>query len=388
MSSTATALGARLAALHAASFIGLGFPLPFFPVWLEAKGLTSTLIALVVAIAIVVRIVATAPLLALADRPGGARRLLMASHLGQLAGFPLLMLMEGGPAIAAMAAFIAVAQASVIPGNDLVTTTAVRTNPGLHYGRIRGFGSIAFLLATILAGYLVDAFGAGAIIWALTLAPLGALVATCLAVPEAAAASDRAGGPAPKLPATLWIVMAAAALAQGTHGALYAFGSIHWRAIGFSDTVIGYLWATGVVAEILVFYLFGRGVGRGSAGLGLLLAGSAGAALRFGILAADPGLGVTFALQALHGLSFGASHLGAMAALAALAPDLGRGRAQGLLGSMAALSMAATTMASGFIYRAAGPAVFAAMAPLGIAAALLILLAMRRVQPHRAGEGG
>ena len=117
--------------------------------------------------------------------------------------------------------------------------------------------------------------------------------------------------------------MVAAALAQGTHGGLYAFGSIHWRAIGFSDTVIGYLWATGVVAEILVFYLFGRGVGRGSAGLGLLLAGSAGAALRFGVLAADPGLGVTFALQALHGLSFGASHLGAMAALAALAPDCG-----------------------------------------------------------------
>jgi MFS transporter, PPP family, 3-phenylpropionic acid transporter len=387
MSLSPTALGARLAALHAASFVGLGFHLPFFPVWLASKGLTATAIGFVVAAAIVVRIVATAPLLALADRPGGARRLLIASHLGQIVGFPLLMLLDDPLAIGATAAAIAVAQAAVIPGNDLVTTTAVRTHQGLHYGRIRGFGSIAFLVATIGAGYLVDAFGARVIVWALALAPLGALLATCLVVP-AAASARREDGRAPPLPAALWLVMAAAALTQGTHGALYAFGSIHWGAIGFSDTAIGYLWAIGVVAEILVFYLFGRGVGRGSAGFGLLLAGAAGAALRFAVLALDPGLPATIALQALHGLSFGATHLGAMAALAAMAPDAARGRAQGLMGSLMALSTAAATVASGFIYRAAGPAVFAAMAPLGVAAFLLVLAAMRRAQPQRAGEGG
>jgi PPP family 3-phenylpropionic acid transporter len=171
--------------------------------------------------------------------------------------------------------------------------------------------------------------------------------------------------------------MLAAALTQGSHGGLYAFGSIHWRSIGFSDTVIGYFWAVGVLAEIAVFYLLGEAVGRGSFGLGLLLAGSAAATLRFALLSLDPGLVATFALQALHGLSFGASHLGAMAAMAALAPEAARGRTLGVAGSLVALGSAAAAIASGEIYRASGPAVFAWMAPLGGLGFVLAIFAIR-----------
>lgn len=394
MSPLPWAPGARLSALHAACFLGLGFYLPFFPVWLQGKALGPSVIGIVLAIPIIVRILATAPLLALADGPVGPRRLLLASHLGQLIGYPVLMMLDSEAAIAGMVAVLAVFQAAVIPANDLVTTIAVRRHQGLHYGRIRGFGSIAFLLASIAAGYLIDAFGSGIVIWALALAPILGLLTTHLAVPPSIRRDPRAPAAAPAppaaLPRALWLLIAAAALIQGSHGGLYAFGSIHWRAVGFSDTVIGYFWAIGVVAEILVFYLLGRGVGRGSAGLRLILLGGAAAAIRWGLLAASPGLGATLALQVLHGLSFGATHLGSMAALAALAPDEARGRAQGLLGSSIALAMAAATVLSGFLYRISGPTVFAVMAPLGAVAVALVLLAMRdlRNHPQRAGEGG
>ena len=60
-------------------------------------------------------------------------------------------------------------------------------------------------------------------------------------------------------------MIGAGACTQASHGALYAFGSIHWRDLGFSSATIGLLWAVGVVAEILVFAVLGRSVGRGSA---------------------------------------------------------------------------------------------------------------------------
>jgi PPP family 3-phenylpropionic acid transporter len=310
--------------------------------------------------------------------------------MGQMVGFPLLLLAQNNITIIALVALVSIAQAAVIPGNDLVTTIAVQRYAGLNYGRLRGFGSIAFFIANIVAGYLVGAFGPQIVPVALSLIPILGIAATLAAIPKqlseipAAAPSDRPGSIA--LPKVLWIVMIAAALTQGSHGALNAFGSIYWQSRGFADAVIGYFWAAGVIAEIMVFMLLGRAVGRGS-GLGLLLVGSSASVIRFTIMSLQPDMGTTFVLQAMHSLTFGASHLGAMAALTALAPTGARGRAQGYYGSLAALTAATATIASGVIYRESGAAVFAAMAPLGAVGFLLTLLAARMLknQPQRAG---
>ncbi|MDF2812864.1 MAG: transporter [Microvirga sp.] len=384
------ALAVRLSALHAASFFSHGFYLPFFPLWLQSKGLDPALIGLVVAIPIIVRILATAPLLSLADRSFGARRLLVISHLGQMIGFPLLFLAQDSLTIIGLVALVSIAQAAVIPGNDLVTTSAVQHYPGLNYGRLRGVGSIAFFVANIVGGYLVGAFGAGVVPLALSLIPALGIAATLLAVPrplsEIASAAPSEMAASTVLPKVLWIVMIAAALTQGSHGALNAFASIYWQSLGFADAAIGYFWAAGVIAEIIVFMVLGQAVGRGS-GLGLLLIGSGASAIRFSIMSLQPDMATTFVLQAMHSLSFGASHLGAMAALTALAPARVRGRAQGIYGSLAALTTATATIASGVIYRESGAAVFAAMAPLGAAGFVLTLVAARMLknQPQRAG---
>jgi len=388
------ALEFRLGALQAASFTSHGMYLPFFPLWLQSKALSPTLIGFVVAIPIVVRILATAPLLSLADRSFGARRLLLASHLGQLVGFPLFLLTDSSLAIIVLVALVAVAQSCIIPGNDLVSTNAIQRDPGLNYGRIRGAGSVAFFVTNIVGGYLVGAFGADVVILALTLIPLLGIAATLIVVPHevpepSAPTASTEGSAAPKLSRILWLVLIAGAVTQGSHGALNAFASIHWRSIGFSDEVIGYFWATGVIAEILIFIVLGRAVGRGS-GVDLILIGSAAAVIRFSLMSLQPGTGVMLALQAMHALSFAATHIGTMAALTALAPMQARGRAQGIYGSLAALTTAVSTMLSGLIYSEAGAGVFAAMAPLGAVGVVLALLVLRlqKDQPQRAGSGG
>lgn len=371
-----------------------GVYLPFFPLWLQSKALSPTIIGFVVAIPIIVRIIATAPLLSLADRSFGARRLLLASHMGQMLGFPLLLLTDSSPVIISLVALVAFAQAAVIPGNDLVSTNAVQRHPGLNYGRIRGSGSVAFFITNILAGYLVGAFGANAVILALTLIPILGISATLTVVPDEApdhpAKSESKEKPVPPaLPKVLWLLLIAGAITQGSHGALNAFASIHWRSLGFSDSAIGYFWAAGVIAEIMVFIFLGRAVGRGS-GVGLMLLGSAAAVIRFTGMSLNPGIEATFVLQAMHSLSFAATHIGTMAALIQFAPMQARGRAQGIYGSLAALTTAVSTIGSGMIYEKVGPLVFAAMAPLGaIGFVLMIIVAGKlKSQPQSAGSGG
>jgi PPP family 3-phenylpropionic acid transporter len=289
---------------------------------------------------------------------------------------------------------VAIAQACVIPGNDLVSTGAVQRDPRLNYGRIRGAGSVAFFVTNIVGGYLIGAYGADVIVIALTLIPILGVAATLVAVPQGVPDHpqrlDVEEQPASSgLPKALWLVMIASAVIQASHGALYAFGSIHWRALGFSDAVIGYFWAFSILMEVLVFIFLGKSVGRG-AGLGLIMTGAAAAAFRFSVMSFDLGMGLTFLLQALHSLSFAATHIGTMAALTAMAPARMRGRAQGIYSALAALVMAGSTIASGVIYKEAGGAVFAAMAPLGVVGFIIMLVVARtaRAHPQSSGSGG
>jgi PPP family 3-phenylpropionic acid transporter len=395
MNSPPKGLGARLAALHAASFGGIGIYVPFFPIWLESRGLPASWIGVVLALPIVVRILVTAPLMSLADRSMGSRRLIAGACLGVSIIYLALLAASEPAAIAVLVVFMAIAQAPIIPAADLVTIQAIRREPRLDYGRVRLWGSIAFLIASIGGGYLLEVLPADAVIWFLFSLAVSAMATAWAVVPDAAAAhvdaeKQQPASAAGKMPLGLWFVIGAGACTQASHGALYAFGSIHWRDLGFSSATIGLLWAVGVVAEILIFALLGRGVGRGSAALGLILAGAAAGIVRFIALAADPGLAATYVLQALHGLTFGATHLGTMGALAQLAPEGARGRAQGLMASVHAVAMASATAVSGLVFRAAGPTVFLAMVPLAAAGFGFALLALRavRAHPHRAGGGG
>lgn len=367
--------------------------LPFFPLWLQSKGLSPSLIGLVVAIPIIVRVIATAPLVSLGDSSFGARRLLLTSHLGQLLLFPVFLLLDNHFAIITLVALVAFAQAAVIPGNDLVSTNAVQRHGGLNYGRIRGSGSIAFFITNIATGYLVGGFGPNVVVIMLTLLPLLAIAATVAAVSDdysdPSGVSEQNEPVSPKLPKVLWVLMIAGALTQGSHGALNAFASIYWRSLGFSDAAVGYFWAAGVMAEILVFLFLGRTVGR-SSGVGLVLIGSAAAVIRFSAMSLSPGVELTVVLQLMHCLSFAATHVGMMAALSAHSPKQARGRAQGIFGSLTALATASSTVASGVIYSEAGGLAFAAMAPLGAMGFVLTLVVVRmlRSQPHNAGSGG
>ncbi len=86
---------ARLSALYAALFVLSGVQLPFFPVWLKAKGLDAATIGLVLAVPMVVRVVAIPFAARAADRRDALRATIVTACAFSVAGFALLGFADG-----------------------------------------------------------------------------------------------------------------------------------------------------------------------------------------------------------------------------------------------------------------------------------------------------
>jgi PPP family 3-phenylpropionic acid transporter len=378
--------GPRLALLYAAVFAGIGVAMPFLPLWLAGLGLGPELIGALVALPILVRIVATAPLVGLIDRGLAPRTLMVAGSLGLAATYALMPAAAGlgWPVLAGLIVLNAVAGAPLVPCLDYQSLAAVRRGSGLDYARIRLGGSLGFLAASLLGGWLLGLLGTGSITHFLAGLELASACGAALLLRRAQGAppGPRAPGRA-RLPAALWLAIAAGAAIQASHAAVYAFGSIHWGTLGLTPATTGFAWGIGVVAEIVFFALVGRIPGLRDAPFRLLTLGAVAALLRWaGLLAASGLPALVLPLQALHGLTFGATQLGAMAALSRLAPEGGRGAAQGTYAACSALASATATLASGAAYRAGGgPLAFGLMLPVAGLGLALTVAAARRARP-------
>jgi PPP family 3-phenylpropionic acid transporter len=244
-------------------------------------------------------------------------------------------------------------------------------------------------------GMVVDALGAGSVIWLYLGAIAGvALVSLFLREPNDRASTTKTA-PASKETAPsqaktmcfadirqllrsseFWLLLIASGAIQSAHAVYYVFGSIHWKAINISPTIIGFLWAVGVVAEIVLFIYAGRLNLRFGA-VQFIILGGAAAMLRWTCTAFDPPLAALFALQCLHGLTFGATHFGAMQFLRHAVPQRISLTAQGIYAAFTGgIAMGLMQLAAGPLYsKLHGHAylVMVALGAIGVVAALFLM---------------
>lgn len=380
-------LAARLATFYAASFLVVGIQLPFWPLWLAGRGLDARQIATVFAAAIWAKVVATPALGALADRLGRRRAVMIALAAISCAAYAGLWPVAGFWAILALNLAGGAAQSALMPVGDSITLAAVHRD-GLDYGRVRVWGSISFILAAIGSGaVLALAPPGGAAGWPVLLLVLAAsavLLAACVAIRSPA--QSPAAGPARwaalgRLAADrrFWLFVVSAAALQASHQLYYGFGTLYWRRLGFADPVIGALWAEGVAAEIALFWFSAPLVAR-LGPLGLMALGGAAGIVRWSLMGILPGLAAAAALQLLHALSFGASHLGAMHFMARNVPAGAAASAQSLYAALSAgFGSGLVMLAAGALYAAYGGAAYPFMALLS-AAGLCGVLWLRRMR--------
>lgn len=357
----------RLAIFYAAIFIMVGIQLPFFPLWLGAKGLDSRSIGLVLSVPMIVRLVAVPLFTRHADRRDALRGLLAFCAATSVAGYLLVGLADGAAMILGAYALAAIVYTPVMP---LAEAYALRGLGRHAYGPVRLWGSAAFIAGTFIAGVAADLIPARHLIWLIVVACVfQAAAGFGLAPldPAAPHAAEQVRGRKPLLrdPAFL-AVLAAAALIQSSHAVYYGFSTLAWSRAGFDGTTIAALWALGVGAEIALFAV--------SAELPpfvtpsrLLLVGAAGAVVRWSAMAFDPSPALLPWLQMLHALSFGATHLGALAFVSQHAPPGQAASAQGTLSIVLGLAMAAALSLSGLLFAAYGNLGYAAMALAAVA---------------------
>ena len=373
---------ARLAALYAAMFVVSGIQLPFFPVWLKAKGLDPQMIGLVLAAPLLARVFAIPLIARSADRHDALRAAIVLTAAGSVAGFLLVGLAGGPVAILVTYALASFAYTPLMPLSETYALKGLAAR-GRTYGPVRLWGSAAFVLGTFAAGAATDMISARYLIWLI----VGASVVTALVAlmlgPVHTSATPVASPPRRSLlrdPAFV-AVLVAASLIQASHAVYYGFSALQWRALGLDGTAIAALWALGVIAEIVLFALQGRLPPFLSPQV-LLIVGAAGGALRWTAMALNPPVALLPVLQLLHAASFGATHLGTLGFLAAKAPPGQAASAQGHIAIAVGTTMAAATALSGVLYGAFGSLAYAAMASAAVAgggAAYIANRAARRV---------
>jgi PPP family 3-phenylpropionic acid transporter len=358
----------RLSFFYAAFFVFAGIHLPFWPVWLAAKDIDAEGIAFILAAGIVVKVMVNPLIAHFADRSGARRSIMLALVAGATVCFAAFYVADGFvPILLVNLAFLAL-WAPTMPLGESLTLLAARAK-GFDYGRVRLWGSIAFVAAAAAGGMVLAGRPGETVLWLLT--PAVALV--CLAVAtapdiRAPAASGRSAalellGDRPFL-----AMLLACTLAQASHAAYYAFATLRWRAAGHSETVIGALWAEGVIAEIVLFAASPAVLRRLSPPALVALAGAAGVA-RWAATAASEALPVLVAAQSLHAFTFGAAHLGAIHFIARhVSPSVSATAQSYYSATVMGLGIGLAVFAVGPLYAASPAGAFLSMAVLSGAA--------------------
>lgn len=378
--------GLRMAAFYAAVFAFFGVQLPFMPVWLAAKGLDAREIGLVLAAGMAARPLIIPLASRLADRRNWSRGPLIAAAWASCAAFVAVAASDGFIAILVVYALSALPQAVVLPFADAYALRGLAERQRA-YGPVRLWGSAAFIAANLAGGAMLERLGAPNLIWAPVAALAAAGVAAMLLAPLATHRADAAPSPPAAAPPAdrLWrtpvfvATVAAASLIQSSHAVYYGFSSLQWAAQGLDGTAIGALWGVGVAAEIALFAVSGRIMTRLRA-IDMIGLGALGAMLRWTAMAFDPPAAALPALQCLHALSFGATHLGAMHVFARFAAQRKGATAQGDYAAASATAFAAAMGLAGALVAALGADAYLAMAALAAAGGVIVARA-RRLDP-------
>ena len=379
------ALNFRLCFYMSFLFLGLGVQLPFLPLWLADRGLSTPEIAAVLSGQIIIRTFGAPLGTFLADRYGRPILLIRLGAFLCAASYFLLSFMTGFTAIFLVAVIASVFLSPVGPiaENFAIVESA---KAGLDYGRQRLWASVSFIIGTLVSGFALEWLDTSKAVLLIAVS-YAALAAAGFVLPD----RRRQNGKMEEAPAIVRpqdvlqlfrapgfvIFLVAVSLAQASHALLYGFGSLHWEQLGHAKATIGILWGIGVCAEVVFFFFSGRLIPP-FAPISLVIAGCLAGVLRWTVTAFDPALWLLMPLQVLHAMTFALVHFGTLHFLMQSVPARLRNSAQGLYAACSAgLVMMLATALAGPLFDAFAGRAYLAMAAMSVLAAALAFLVMR-----------
>lgn len=366
----------RLSIVFTATFSVSAIFLPYFPLFLSQRGLDATEIGTILGVVSMLRL-ALGPFGALADRFPDRRPVFIGLALTAFLSFLLYFVVDG---------FVALLLVTVVTmlfwnpvGTIAEAVAAVHSARGAgDFGRMRSWGSAAFVIVSIGAGWYLHGKGGDAVIL-LQASALGFVVVAGLLLPPIERKTSTEVKTRVRYRDLLRVpglvpTFAAAALVHGSHAMLNSFASIHWRALGFDDDLIGVFWSAGVLGETIIFTYSAR-LSRLLSAPQWLLLGAAASVVRWALFPFIHEPAAWMALQTMHALTFGATHIGAVQFMVRSVGERQSVSAQSLYWTLSAVTGTLATFAAGPLFAAQGGASFAWMALLPAAAFAIGVLA-------------
>jgi MFS transporter, PPP family, 3-phenylpropionic acid transporter len=325
----------RLSAYYFFYFGFVGAFSPYFTLYLQSLEYSATDIAVLMSVMQVMRVLAPSLWGWLAERTGLRVPIVRASAIASLAGFCLFFTTTEFAGMFAAMVLMAFFWSAALPLVESLTFSHLGAL-GHHYGRIRLWGSIGFIVAVVGLGHLLDFVRISAVLIVIA-AILFGIVLCGLLLPEAerrSAGRDSAGLGETLRRREVRALFGACFFMAAAHGAMYVFYSIPLAEHGYGKAVIGWMWALGVLAEIGVFLIM-PGLAKRFGMRAILLFSLGAVVLRFLVVGwgANSFL-LLFIAQLLHGVTFGAYHAAAIAMVNRWFPGRLQAQGQALYGSL------------------------------------------------------
>ncbi|TLD43846.1 MAG: putative 3-phenylpropionic acid transporter [Accumulibacter sp.] len=378
----------RLSGYYFFYFAFIGAFSPYFGLYLQSLGFSAWDIGLLMSQMQLMRLFAPYLWGALADRLDRRLAVVRLAGVLSLLGCTPFFVVRSFEAMLVTMALLAFFWSAALPLVEAVTFDHLREDPA-RYSRIRLWGSIGFIIAVMGTGALLDHVPLPTLLWVIV-GTLAGIVACAMTVPDAP--THRPAGEQPLLRQILQqtrvrALFAACFAMSAAHGALYVFYSIHLSDHHYSKILVGSLWSLGVLAEIVVFFFMVALLRRFGLRRVLLLSFAA-AVLRFLMIGQlVDWLWLMVIAQLLHGLTFGAYHAAAIAAVNRWFPGHCQTRGQALYSTVSfGAGGLLGSLLSGWTWDAWGAAATFALSSLLALIGLLIVAVWVRAADDEVSE--
>jgi len=356
----------RLSGFYFFYFASLGVFVPYWGLYLQEQGFSAQDIGELTAIFLGTRIIAPNIWSWIADHQGQRMRIVRAASLAGMLAFSAIFFSNSYLWIAIVMFTFSMFWNATLPQFETNTLQHLGDHSH-HYSKIRLWGSIGFIVSVSILGVMFEKLSIELMPIALILTMTGIWL-TSLTVPESASRhrslDDQPLMDIVKRPEIIAFLVICF-LTLLSHGPYYTFYSIYLENHGYNRSVIGQLWALGVIAEVVIFLFMHRFLPRYGLRLVLILSLIL-STVRWLLIGFFPdNLTALLLAQLLHAASFGTFHAASIAWVHQHFEGKNQARGQALYSSVGfGAGGVLGSLLSGYLWLTPGPTITFALAAM------------------------
>lgn len=249
----------RLSGFYLIYFAALGVLVPFWSLYLKSLNFDARQIGELIAIIMATKIIAPYLWGWIADHTGKGMRIVQLASVLSFLIFGLVFLDQSYWWMAMVMMAFSFFWNAALPQFEATTMNHLGAEEH-QYSKIRVWGSLGFVAAVVVMGVLLESQPVS-IVPIMLFVMYGILMVSSFMVKEPAPLSHQTEQGTildvikqPRVLALLFVCF----LVQLSHGPYYTFYTIYLEDHGYLRSMIGWLWALGVIAEVIVFLYIHR----------------------------------------------------------------------------------------------------------------------------------